>query len=188
MRARPFLSVSCWNEFFYDRKYSVYRWTKETFTNLSLPYGWLWFPLLAVQTDNLSSKLPTQTHQLYYPAWRTSFSDAITSCWKTVVALKLSNVPFSEFFTSTAKINVHKPLNDYATIYWHLLKISRWTLKNSMRCAKKNFFILLMTATSGWPTPEMRFLPEQLRWTLLPKERNDNSLSGRGSNTQASNW
>jgi len=57
-----------------------------------------------------------------------------------------------------------------------------------MRCAKKYFFILLMTATSGWPTPEMRFLPEQLRWTLLPKERYGNSLSGRGSNTQASNW
>jgi len=80
------------------------------------------------------------------------------------------------------------PLNDYATIYWHLLKISHWTLKNSMRCAKKQFFVILMTATSGWPTSEMRFLPEQLRWTLLPKERYGNSLSGRGSNTQASNW
>jgi len=54
-----------------------------------------------------------------------------------------------------------------------------------MRCAKKYFSIILMTATSGWPTPEMRSLPEQLQWTLLPKlqwtllpkERYGNSLS-----------
>jgi len=30
------------------------------------------------------------------------------------------------------------------------------------------YFIILVTATRGRPTPEIRFLPEQLRWTPLP--------------------
>jgi len=60
----------------------------------------------AVQTDNLSSKLLMNTHQMYHPASRTSFSDTmtITSCRKTAVVLKLSKVIFAEFFTLTAKI------------------------------------------------------------------------------------
>jgi len=44
-----------------------------------------------------------------------------------------------------------------------------------------------MTAIGGRPKPEFCFLLGQLRWTLLPKERCGNSLSGRGSNTQPSN-
>jgi len=42
-------------------------------------------------------------------------------------------------------------------------------------------FFNLATAISGMPTPEVCFLPGQLRWTLLPKERNSDSLSGCGS-------
>jgi len=34
------------------------------------------------------------------------------------------------------------------------------SIKNSMRCAKKYLFIILVTATRDRPTPEMRFLPE----------------------------
>jgi len=41
-----------------------------------------------------------------------------------------------------------------------------------------------MTAIGGRPKPELCFLLGQLRWTLLPRERYGNSLSGRGSNTQ----
>jgi len=59
---------------------------------------------IAVQTDNLSSKLLTNTHQMHHPASRTSFSDTIMSCRKTAVVLKLSKVNFAEFFTLTAKI------------------------------------------------------------------------------------
>jgi len=59
---------------------------------------------IAVQTDNLSSKLLTKTHQMQYPASRTSFCDTIMSCRKTAVVLKLSKVIFAEFFTLTAKI------------------------------------------------------------------------------------
>ena len=33
----------------------------------------------------------------------------------------------------------------------------------------RNFFIVLLTAISGMPTPEICFLPGQLRWTILPK-------------------
>jgi len=59
---------------------------------------------IAVQTDNLCSKLLTKTHQMHHPASKTSFSDTITSCRKTAVVLKLSKVIFAEFFTLTAKI------------------------------------------------------------------------------------
>jgi len=51
-----------------------------------------------------AQKLPMLTHQLHYPASRTSFSDTITSCRKTAVVLKLSSLTFAEFFTSAAKI------------------------------------------------------------------------------------
>jgi len=59
---------------------------------------------IAVQTDNLSSKLLTKTHQMHHPASRTTFSDTITSCRKTAVVLKLNKVFFAGFFTLTAKV------------------------------------------------------------------------------------
>jgi len=55
---------------------------KGDFTKTTLPIGWLLFTLLAVETYNLSSKLPTKMHQLHYPVSRTSFSGTITSCRK----------------------------------------------------------------------------------------------------------
>jgi len=75
----------------------------------TLPFGWLLFTLLTVETYNLSSKLLTKIHQLHYPASRTSFSGTITSCRKTVVVLKLRNVIFAKFFTSTAKPYADRP-------------------------------------------------------------------------------
>jgi len=47
---------------------------KGDFTKTTLLIGWLLFTLLAVETYNLNSKLPTKIHQLHYPASRTSFS------------------------------------------------------------------------------------------------------------------
>jgi len=76
---------------------------KGDFTKTTLLTGWLLSTLLAVQTDNLGSKLSTKIHQLHYPASRTSFSSTITSCRKTAVVLKLRKVIFAKFFTSTAK-------------------------------------------------------------------------------------
>jgi len=46
----------------------------------------------------------------------------------------------------------------------------------------------LVTAIGGKPKPEIYFLPGRLKWALLPKERFGDSLSGRGSNVQPSNW
>jgi len=57
-----------------------------------------------------------------------------------------------------------------------------------MRCAKNNFLIILATAISGMPTPEICFSQGQLRRTILSKKRYSDSLSGRGSNTQLSSW
>jgi len=69
---------------------------KGGFTKTTLPIVWLLFTLLAVETYNLSSKLPMKIHQM-------SFSGTITSCRKTAVVLKLRKVIFAKFFTSTAK-------------------------------------------------------------------------------------
>jgi len=76
---------------------------KGDFTKTTLLIVWLLFTLLAVETYNLSWKLPTKIHQLHYLASRTSFSCTITSCRKTAVVLKLRKVIFAKFFTSTAK-------------------------------------------------------------------------------------
>jgi len=70
--------------------------SKGDFTKTTLPIVSLLFTLLAVETYNLSSKLPMKIH-------RTSFSGTITSCRKTAVVLKLQKVIFAKFFTSTAK-------------------------------------------------------------------------------------
>jgi len=75
---------------------------KGDFTKTTLPIGWLLFTPLAAEIDNLSSKLPTKTRQLHYPASRTSFSDTITSCKNIAVVLKLKKVIIAKF-TSTAK-------------------------------------------------------------------------------------
>jgi len=103
MRATPVVSFCCWNEFFYDcRWYTVKR--RRLLRNsryLSVGSDSLH---LQFKTYNLSSKLPTQAHQLHYSASRTSFCDTITSYRKTAVVLKLSSLTFAEFFTSTAKI------------------------------------------------------------------------------------
>jgi len=45
-----------------------------------------------------------------------------------------------------------------------------------------------VTAIYDRSKPEICDLPGRLRWTLLPKERHGDSLSGRESNTQPSNW
>jgi len=48
--------------------------------------------------------------------------------------------------------------------------------------------IFVVTAIGVRPRPEICFLPGWLGWTLLPKERYGDLLSGRGSNDQPSNW
>jgi len=53
---------------------------KGDFTKTTVPICWILVTLLAVETYNLSSKLPTKMHKLHYPAARTSFSGTITSC------------------------------------------------------------------------------------------------------------
>jgi len=52
----------------------------------------------------------------------------------------------------------------------------------------RNAFLILATAISGMTMPEICFLPGQSRRTIFPKEHHGDSLSGRGSNTQPSDW
>ena len=49
-------------------------------------------------------------------------------------------------------------------------------------------FVILATAISGTPTPNIYFLSGQLRRTILPKERYDELLSVGESDTQLSIW
>jgi len=71
---------------------------------------------------------------------------------------------------------------------WQLLKIPHWTLKNSMRCAKKRFFRILATEISGMTMPEIYVLPGQFRLTILPKEHHGVSPGVCELDTQPSNW
>jgi len=107
-RATPFVSFSCWNEF-YDCKCYVHRRTKKTYETHAAYRLALIHSLLAVPTDNLSSKLPKQTDQLHYPTSRTSFFDTITSCRKQPLYWNRATLPLAEFFTSPPKFNVDKP-------------------------------------------------------------------------------
>jgi len=62
---------------------------------------------LQCPTDNLVSKLPTQTHQLHFSAFKNVIfrdSNTFTLCGKTAVVLKLSNIIFAHFLNSTPKI------------------------------------------------------------------------------------
>jgi len=55
-------------------------------------------------------------------------------------------------------------------------------------CQEMSFFIILATAISGMPTPEICFLPGQFRLMILPKEHYGESLSVCELDTQPSNW
>jgi len=55
-------------------------------------------------------------------------------------------------------------------------------------CQEMLFFIILATAISGMPMPEICFLPGWFRRTILPNSHHGDSQSGRGSNTQPADW
>jgi len=74
------------------------------------------FTLLAEQTCSRSSKLPTETHQLHYPASRTSFSDTITSCRKTAEQRCIETEQRYLHF-SRQNLMLISPPNDKATAY-----------------------------------------------------------------------
>jgi len=50
------------------------------------------------------------------------------------------------------------------------------------------FFIILVTAIRGMPTPETSFLPGQFRLTILHKEHHDESLGVCELFAQPSDW
>ena len=94
MRATPLL------RFFGEMNFSMTANVQETvehrrLAKLTLPIGSLWFTLLKVQTDNLNSKLPTQTQQLRHPASRTSFSDNTTSYGKNSICTEAEQRSFT---------------------------------------------------------------------------------------------
>jgi len=53
---------------------------------------------------------------------------------------------------------------------------------------QETFFIILVTAISGMPAPEICFLPGQFSPTILPKQHHGESLSVCKLDTQPSNW
>jgi len=82
---------------------------KGDFCETHVAYRLVLIQSLAVQTNNLISKLPAKTHHMHHPASRTSFSDTITSCRKTAIVLKLNKVIFAGSSPQPPKYNVGKP-------------------------------------------------------------------------------
>ena len=183
MRATPFLCFTSSYDACYDCRYEVYHWTKETYTKSTLPIGWLWFTVVAVQTYNQSSKLPTQNTPTTLPRFKNvNFRQHYvmqknSSCIENEQSYICRMLHFNR-----QNQMLKSPPKTIGYSLWHLLKLSRWTLKNSMRCHKKCFYIILVMAICGMPTPRKRFFPGQCRWTLLPKERHGDSLRGRELN------
>ena len=161
---------------------------KGDFYETRLPTGWLWFILLAFQTYNLRSKLATQTHQLHYPLQERHFPTPLRHAEKQQLHWNWTMLPLQSSSLQSPKFNVDNPTYLPGYSLWHFLEISRWTLKNSIRCAKKGLFLILMTASSGKPTPGLCFLPGRLRWTLFLKRSMAIHSVARRSNTQPSDW
>jgi len=86
------------------------------------------------------------------------------------------------------KLMLTSPHNDRATSYGTYWKYPTEHYKIAWDVPKNVFLIILATAGSGMPTPDICFLPGPLRWTLLPKHRYSDSLSDRGSNTRLHTW
>ena len=106
--SNTFLSFSCSNDFFYDCKCWVYRWTKETCTKSTLPIGWLWFTPDAVEACNLSSKSLTQAHQLHYPVSRASFPTQLRHAEKQQLYWNWATLPLQNSSLQSPTFNFDK--------------------------------------------------------------------------------
>jgi len=80
-----------------------------------------------------------------------------------------------------------RPPNDW-TAYGGYWKYPAEHSKIAWDVPSNAFFIILATAISGMPTPEIRFLPGQFRLTILPKVHQGESLSVCELDTQPPNW
>jgi len=80
-------------------------------TKPTLPIGWHWFTVLAVQACNMCFELPTKTYQLHYLASRTSFSGTITSYTeKRQFYWNWTTLPLQSASLHLPTFNVDKPL------------------------------------------------------------------------------
>jgi len=105
----------------------------------------------------------------YYPVW-VGASDSYSS---------VSELPGSLFW-------IDNPSLHYIDILYSTQNSNFFQLDQLLKCSRNwvlFFLLILATAIGGRPKLELCFLPGRLRWTLLPKERYGNSLSGYGSNT-----
>ena len=87
----------------------VHCWTKGSSMKLTLPTGWLWFTLLAVQTYNLSSKLPTQTHQLHFSLQERHFLTPLRHMEKQQLHWNWAMLPLKSSSLQPPKFNVDNP-------------------------------------------------------------------------------
>ena len=158
-------------------------------TWLTLPIGRLWLALLAVQTDNLSGKLPTQTPPpTALPASRRSFSDTTTSCRKTAVVLKLSNVSYAEFSLQSPKFNVDKTIQWLEYSFLLLVENIPLNIKKKNEICQQMFFILLVTAIKGRTTPEIRLLPGVVKVNAIAQGALQRFTQWLLIENQPSNW
>jgi len=189
MRATPFLSFSCWNNFFYDCQCLKCTVEQDDFTKITLSIGWLLFTLLTVETYNLSSKVPNENE----PTALSRFKNVIfrhhyvmqknSRCTETEKSFLCKVLHFN-----SQNLMLIGPPNDWATAYSSYWKYLTEHSKIAWDVPRNVFFIILATAISGMPAPEICFLPEQFRLTNLPKEHHGESLSVCELDTQPSSW
>ena len=105
---------------------------------------------------------------------RLYFIPAPTPAWRSVAAISRESRLFHDF----EKCRMLKQR------VWSVSRIKNgWKSPSCQDRGRSRpiFYSILVTAAIGSrPKPEIYFLPEQLRWMFLPRERYDDSLSGPG--------
>jgi len=94
---------------------------KGDFTKTTLPIVWLLFTLLAVETYNLNSELPMKTHQLHYPASRTSFPAPLRRAEKQPLYWNWEKLCLQSSSLLPPKLNVDRSTEWLGYSLWQLL-------------------------------------------------------------------
>jgi len=95
---------------------------------------------------SLKSKLPTQTQQMHYLAWRVSISGYLYTIQKNINSIGTEQLHLCRVVHFTRQnLMLTSPHNDQALPRGTcLLQISHWTLNNSMKHVKKRLSSILL--------------------------------------------
>ena len=181
MRATPFLSFSCWNE--YDCKCSIlYRWTKETFMNSHC---------LSAGSDSLYLQLKPTSWAQSYPRKHTNFSTS----FKNIIFRYHHVMQKNSSYAETEQRSICRVLHFNRQNLMFISPLNRLPLlaliENIPQNIKKWHYMChchFGDGNYGQTNAGNMLLTEAVKVNAPAQERHGNSLSIRGLNTQASNW